>query len=302
MTNIRFSLKPYKAPFIHKQIRQGALIKVFDELGSFAYGEVSPLPGFNKETLEEALEELSAKEEKVCSISWTKTNLFTELEKLNLLPSSLFGLETALLSLLDPLPITPSNTSALLMGSFSEIVQQAKQHKNKTSAKLKVSNLSYKEAKDLIHLLKDRFSLRIDVNRAWESKQSLEFFSEFPKDTFDYVEEPFKNPKELPNFTHPLAVDESFPFDLSLNELELLPSLKTLIYKPMIQGGMTRCIPLAAWAKKQGIELVLSSSFETSVGLHAIASMAKRLSITSPLGLGTSYFYPCPFQGKIVNS
>jgi o-succinylbenzoate synthase len=82
-------------------------------------------------------------------------------------------------------------------------------------------------------------------------------------------------------------VDESFPQDLSLEELEGLPSLKALIYKPTIQGGMLGCRHLHAWAKRRGVDLVLSSSFESDLGLAHIASIAHRLSLLAPVGIGT---------------
>ncbi len=116
------------------------------------------------------------------------------------------------------------------------------------------------------------------------------FFSQFAVDAFDYVEEPFQNPNDLALFSHPLAVDESFPQDLSLRQLEVLPTLKALIYKPTIQGGIIGCLHLLDWNRKRGVELVLSSSFESDVGLGHIASMAHRLSLTSPIGIGTYHF------------
>lgn len=85
-------------------------------------------------------------------------------------------------------------------------------------------------------------------------------------------------------------MDESFPQDLTLEELEVLPMLKALIYKPTMQGGMARCLPLYEWAEKRGVAIVLSSSFESDVGLAHIASMAKRLSLKEPIGIGTSHF------------
>ncbi len=132
--------------------------------------------------------------------------------------------------------------------------------------------------------------MRIHVNRACETSHTLRFFAQFPLETFDYVEEPFQNPNDLAQFPHPLAVDESFPQDLSLEQLESLPTLKALIYKPTIQGGMLHCLPLCAWAAKRGVEVVLSSSFESDLGLAHVALIAHRLSLKAPVGIGTYYF------------
>lgn len=198
------------------------------------------------------------------------------------------------------------------MGPPEEILEQAKlrYEEGYTSAKLKVGHLDFKQAEQLIDALKNLFRLRIDVNRAWSTADSLRFFSKYPLDAFDYVEEPFQNPCGLAQFPHPLAVDESFPQDLSLKQLDELPTLKALIYKPTIQGGLLGCFPLQEWLVNRKISLVLSSSFESPLGLAHIASMAHRLSLSAPIGIGTYHyltdpikfsFAPCPFLEEMVN-
>lgn len=286
------SLHPYEISLTNGQIGKGTLINIEDHEGSSSWGEVAPLPKWSTETLEDSLNQLRQKQQDIMKVDWTARNCLQELGKLSLLPSLSFGLESALLSILSPISNHIVTTSALLMGSPEEIVQQAeiRQREGYTSAKLKVSNLNFEEAAKIIHQLKDKFRLRIDVNRAWNTSESLRFFEQFPLDTFDYVEEPFQDPKDLAVFPHPLAVDESFPQDLSLDQLEPLPTLKALIYKPTIQGGLLGCLRLHEWAKKRGIELVLSSSFESDVGLAYVASIAYRLSLLSPVGIGTYYY------------
>ena len=282
-------LHPYEIPLINSQMRAGVLINIIDTKGNSGWGEIAPLPKWSRETLEEALEQLDLKLPAIIKREWTVETCFEKLARLRLLPAISFGLESALFSLLEPLSEYCVPTSALLMGSPKEILEQANSRHQEgfNSAKLKVGHLNFNEAQRLIHQLKDRFHLRIDVNRAWTTSESLKFFSEFPLDTFDYVEEPFQNPHDLAQFLHPLAIDESFPLDLSLKKLELLPRLKALIYKPTMQGGMLGCLPLLKWTKKRGIHLVLSSSFESDIGLANIASIGHRLSLTSPIGIGT---------------
>ena len=286
------SLHPYEIPLLTGQIRSGVLIEILDEKGNSGWGDVAPLPLWSQETLEDSLEQFYLKEQEILKLDWSIENWTQELTKLKLLPSVSFGLESALLSILNPLPKQTVSVSALFMGSPEEILKQAnlRQKEGYTSAKLKVGHLPFKEASRLIHLLKDQFRLRIDVNRAWTTSDSLQFFSEFPLDAFDYVEEPFQNPEDLAQFSHSLAVDESFPNDLSLKELESLPMLKALIYKPTIQGGLLHCLPLQEWAAKRGVSIVLSSSFESDIGLAHIASMAHRLSLSAPIGIGTYHY------------
>lgn len=301
------SLYPYKIPLTNSQIRSGILINITAEKGDIGWGEIAPLPKWSKETLEDCLEQLNQKQHEMITTDWNADTCFEKLAKLELFPAVSFGLESALLSILMPLPEHTISTTALLMGSPQEIFKQAKLRHEEgfTLAKLKVSSLTFEEAAYVIRRLKNKFRLRIDVNQAWDTRDSIQFFSQFPLGTFDYVEEPFQNPNDLAYFSHPLAVDESFQQGLSLTRLEALPNLKALIYKPTIQGGMLKCLPLHEWAVKRGISLVLSSSFETDLGLAHIASMAHRLSITAPVGLGTYHYlndYVCSTPLKFSSS
>ncbi|MBA2369977.1 MAG: o-succinylbenzoate synthase [Candidatus Protochlamydia sp.] len=278
--------------YAYEMSRSGILIHLVDEGQNSSWGEIAPLPKWSMETLKESLLQLNFKQKKILEIEWTLLNWSYELKKLNLLPAVSFGLESAILALLCPLPEYTILTSALLMGSPQEILNQAvlRRKEGFTSAKLKVGNLALDEAADLIHQLKDQFYLRIDVNRAWRAKDSLHFFSQFPLDAFDYVEEPFENPNDLNLFTHPLAVDESFPQDLTFEQLESMPALKAMIYKPTLQGGMLGCLQLLDWTKKRGLDLILSSSFESDLGLAYVGSIAHRLSLSEPVGIGTYHF------------
>ncbi|MDP1607860.1 MAG: o-succinylbenzoate synthase [Chlamydiales bacterium] len=288
-----FTISPYQIDFTHGLTRSGLILTMVNGEGQTAWSEASPLLHWSKETLEEAKAQLEQKKEEICSINWSEENCLHNLHALQLLPSVLFGIESGILSLLSPLTGYQAAVSALLLGTPREILSQAEKSyaEGYTSAKLKVGHLPLDIAKAIIMELKDTFRLRIDVNRAWSTQESLRFFSQFPLDAFDYVEEPFQNPEELALFPHPLAIDESFPGNLSLKQLETLPTLKALIYKPTIQGGMTTfCLCIKQWLEQNRIQCILSSSFESDIGLTHIASMAHRLSIHLELGIGTHGF------------
>jgi o-succinylbenzoate synthase len=292
------------------QIRSGVIVKITDEKGHHGYGDIAPLPKRSRETLDESVQQLEKKRQEIMQIDGSAHDWLQEMAKLQLFPSVLFGLESALLAILIPLKAFKVPVSAFLMGSSQEILEQAKLKyiEGFTSAKLKVSQLTFEEAAWTIHQLKDKFRLRIDVNGAWETEESLRFFSQFPLDTFDYVEEPFKNPHDLDRFPHPLAVDESFPHSLSLEILASLPSLKALIYKPTLQGGLLGSLPLKAWTAERGINIVLSSSFESDLGHAQVASIAYRLGLQTPVGIGTYHYlnkhlcaHPWQFYGSFAH-
>lgn len=285
------SLAPYSLPMSNGRERCGVLVGLCDNNGNWGWGDIAPLPNFSQETLPEALAQVERKKEQLFSLEWTVQNCLKQLLQLHLYPAVTFGIESALLTLLAPMPSFSVPVSCLLMGTPEEILQQAEKRslEGYISAKLKVSNLSFDDAALLINILKEKFSLRIDVNRAWSKTDALRFFEQFPLNTFDYVEEPMQNSEDLVHFPHPLAVDESFPDDLSLLQLETLPTLKALIYKPTLQGGLLGVLSWHQWAHARGIKLVLSSSFESDLGLAHVASIAYRLDqhTAPPVGLGT---------------
>lgn len=284
----KIALHPFKV-----KLRSGVYIQIIDSEGNEGWGECAPLPLFSTESLDDCIFQFLNCQKKIIKNEWSDETVFADLTKLQLLPALSFGIESALLTLLSPIHEHTVKASALLMGSPKEIMQQAhlRQSEGYTSAKLKVGNLNFDDAAILIHLLKDQFKLRIDVNRAWSTSASFRFFSQFDEHTFDYVEEPFQNPRDLCKFPHPFAVDESYPSELSLKDLESLPKLKALIYKPTIQGGVLHCLPLKEWTIKNKISLVLSSSFESPLGLAHVSSMAHRLSLSAPVGIGTAHFH-----------
>jgi O-succinylbenzoate synthase len=250
------------------------------------------LPGWSRETLEEAILQLEEKKEEIIHKQWSKENILNELVSLRLFPSVSFALESALISLIDPLEEHAVSVGALFMGSSIEILEQADQREQEgyTTAKVKIGSLSWKEAEDVIGKLLQRFRLRIDVNRGWKALDALAFFNQFSLDAVEYVEEPFDDPLLLREFTHPLAIDESFPKILSLEELEKIPMLRSIIYKPTIQGGMANCFPLVNWAQSRGIDVVIGGSFESELGLMQAASLAYRLSLKKAVGIGTYCF------------
>lgn len=285
------SFHPYTVRLTEKK-RSGAILEMETTQGQKGYGDLAPLPGWSLETLQEALQELQAKKKQILKTRWTLETYLNELKRLKLSPSLSFALESALSSLLCPHETRPIEICALLTGTLSQIFEKAAlaETQNIRSAKLKISQLSMQEALQAIDQLKTRFFLRIDVNKAWSKEKSLEFFSKFPLGTFDYVEEPFENFQDLATFPHPLAIDESFPQNLSLQDLEKLPTLKALIYKPTLQGGLGNCLPLYKWAQEKNIAFVLSCSFESDLGLYNIATLASRLGSTAPTCL-SPFFY-----------
>lgn len=251
-------------------------------IDGFSYfAEAAPLPGWSHETLEETLFALEDISDLLLSEELLSTGDLPPLP-----PSLSFALEMALLSAFHPIQIDPHPTAALFLGTAEEIQNQAAEAKTLgiTTAKLKLALFSDDEAHALISKLQENFTLRIDLNQSWSTERVLSFFSKYPKKSFAYLEEPCEEP---PSLHHPLALDEKAR-ELIKEGAPPPPGVEYLILKPTLTGGLTACQKYARYAKRYNLSLVLSSSFESDLGLWQIALLSSHLDI--PLetsGLGT---------------
>lgn len=256
--------------------RKRILFLLKNEAGKEAIGEISPFPTLNQETFEEALLQLKTFVPTLLNTDWTKDAL----DGLNLYPSVAFGIESALLQLLDPLPSFLCRFSALFQGSVSAIHTQAEKavQLGIKSAKLKIGDFSPREAQSLIDALKGQFQLRIDLNQKWKTTDVLRLFSKYSAHDFDYIEDPIQELKDLVYFPLPYALDYRPRFST-----ELQMPMKALVVKPTLLGSISKITPL-----KQ--PLVLSSCFDTGIGIFHLASLTKRLGLLNPQGFGPYLF------------
>lgn len=213
------------------------------------WGEIAPLPGFSKETFDEAKCEILSILSRLSSVQPT-------------LASVKFGVSCAKIPFsLDPVKVP--------LCAFQTPIEKC------TTLKLKIGHLSVEEAIVLVNQYKLKYRLRLDCNKKWSLKKSIDFTSRFNVDDFDYIEEPASNFSELIYFSKttgfPVAVDES----CNEESLQKIPTLKAVIIKPMILGSVP-AFPHPT---------ILSSTYETSLGHLLIARLAS--SNTAPLGLGT---------------
>lgn len=98
----------------------------------------------------------------------------------------------------------------------------------------------------------------------------------------DCMQEPVEFPKDIPRFCKesgiPVALDESVDEDTS-SSYEMLERIASegvvaVVIKPGRVGGFERSASIASWAHSRGMVAVISSAFESSVGLSAYAHFA----------------------------
>ena len=296
--------------------RSGYIVELRAGDDHVALGEASPLPGMSRESLMQAETDI----ERLRSAVFGR-DLPDGLEELaggfenwlrdyNLVPSVRFAFETAVLCLFSarrgvPLcrficasPRDSISVNGLLSGSPEEIMAKARRllERGYTAFKLKVGRRSIQEDEEMTrkvrHLIGNEATLRLDANRAWSIEEALAFSNAVADCKIDYLEEPVKtltlfqaliNAAEVPL---PLALDESLQ-TLEPEGLSSFSGIKAVILKPTL-WGFERTIQTAQRATGLGMTPVVSSAFESGVGLEALAQIAACVNTNDvPAGLDT---------------
>lgn len=253
----------YVRPFL-QGTRKGLLLRL-EKSGQLGWGEIAPLPGFSKENLCQAQSELHQ----------ALPRLLQNPDLSAYSPSVQFGISSALADLATPIQLPPIPVNALIHAENLDHFNPASYR----AVKIKVGHLSAKEA--ATHVQANRYKLeslkvRIDANRSWSLEDALFFAEKCTLPHLEYFEEPLKNSSELKAFPYPLAFDESFREGATL-----LSQVRAVVFKPTLQSWTPACA-------QKGVDFILSSSYESEVGLMQIAKLAVREKLPlHPMGLDT---------------
>ncbi|PEN15304.1 o-succinylbenzoate synthase [Longibacter salinarum] len=319
----RIEVRPYALPLaapidlggMEIDQRHGCLVQAVFRAGDvtvFGVGDVAPLPGFSRETVEEAISALHS-----IIPSWEGRELprDSRLGHLKTLPSSSipsvrFGLEQALASAvaksqskrliewIRPTARSKVSLNALLMGTPDEIVESASNLETGPggyrAVKVKVGRHDlHAEAaaiRRLYAMWEETVELRLDANRAWTVEEATSFAEALEDTPISYLEEPLSSPKHLRRWSMatgvPVALDESTR-EKSVDELTKDRFAAAFVVKPSLIG-LLGTIRLERAIRDAGVEVVISSSYESGVGLAGLAMLAAVLGDRDiPAGLDT---------------
>jgi len=314
----RFDLSLRRPLVVGKQRlakRSGYIIQLSAGDDQVALGEVSPLPGLSQESLTQAEKDIAGLRDRVL-----RRDVPEGLEKLSggfenwlaedIAPSVRFGFEMAVLNLIatrrgEPLCRlicdTPRNSislNGLLSGSHDEIMAKTGRllERGYKAFKLKVGRRSIQEDADITMSLRQRIgneaALRLDANRAWSTEEARAFSNAVAHCDIDYLEEPVRTLDQFQalvnasEVTLPLALDESLQ-ELDPEGLSSLSGIKAVILKPTL-WGFEKTIQTARQATGLGMTPVVSSAFESGIGIQALAQIAACVNANDvPAGLDT---------------
>lgn len=293
--------------------RSGCLLELSSG-DSVGYGEVAPLPGFSDETLSDAIDQVTRlshflKADPLPENLEELSGQFDEwLGNLSLYPSVAFGVEMAVLNLManrDQVTLSEllSETNhthipinGLLQGNKMLIEEQAAQlvAAGFTAIKLKVGtdiDKDIERVRCVSQALNGKALLHLDANQAWTLDEAIHFGNEVGLATVDYIEEPLKDYKDVPEFFHqttiPVALDETVRV-IDFQEIKKIEGVDVLVLKPSVIGGIEKTWRIVRDAKGQGISTLISSIFESSVGLLCLANLAGCSFRNNAAGLDTA--------------
>ncbi|CAN6273232.1 unnamed protein product [Urochloa humidicola] len=156
-----------------------------------------------------------------------------------------------------------------------------------TTVKLKVGRReSPIEDAAVLHKIREvvgyQINIRVDANQKWTYEQAFEFGSRVKSLRLEYIEEPVSSVNDLIKFCDnsglPVALDETID-NLKGDVIPKLhqfvhPGIVALVIKPSVVGGFENAAHIAKWAQMHDKIAVISSAYESSVGLASYIQLA----------------------------
>ncbi len=266
--------------------RDGLLVRLTqgDKEG---WGEISPLPGFSLETLEDA---------QAAALAWLAAWQAGGDAGLPAMPSVAFGLSCALAEISGELPTQADYRAApLCTGDPDELFAMLAAIPGEKVAKVKVG--LYEAVRDgmVVNLLLEAvpdLRLRLDANRGWtplKAQQFARYVNPALRPRIAFIEEPCKTREQSREFSRETGI--AIAWDESLREADFEfvaeAGLSAVVIKPTLTGSLAKVRKQVEMAHKLGLTAVISSSIESSLGLTQLARIAAWLTPHTVPGLDT---------------
>ena len=269
-------LKTRDGLFVHLQRGEGE-----------GWGEISPLPGFSLESLDDAQAAL---------VAWASAWRDGADPALPDVPSVAFGISCALAELDGTLPADANTrTAPLCTGDPDELFALLSAMPGEKVAKIKVG--LYEAVRDgmvanlLLEAIPD-LHLRLDANRAWtplRAQQFAKYVNPAWRSRIAFIEEPCKTRDDSRAFARETGI--AIAWDESLREADFAfvaePGVSAVVIKPTLTGSLEKVRGQVAAAHAAGMTAVISSSIESSLGLTQLARIAAWLTPDTVPGLDT---------------
>jgi o-succinylbenzoate synthase len=301
MTNYHFSFRRYQRPFLcplntaHGQwsVREGLIIQLIDEMGCNYWGEIAPIPWFGSESLAEAIE--------FCTSLGNSNSVSWPVKIPDRLPATQFAFSAAIPYGYEPIEaMTEDDLSwSVLLPAGKEVLTAWQQYwaLGYRTFKWKIGVAGVAEELAIFDRLRADLptaaNLRLDANAGLSYSEACTWLTRIPIGAIEFLEQPVATVTEMLRLTDtyniPLALDESVSNLGRLRACHERGWPGIYVIKPAIAGSL---IDLAAFIREHQLDVVLSSSLESSIGQQAIMRWAAEQNLTSrAAGLGTGSWF-----------
>jgi len=323
MNELKLTYSPYTLKFTNPfttakcvlKERKGFVIEVSDKDVAKGIGDAAPLPEFGSESYEQVESLLP---EIKLQLKLTKTgirqSIYNCLKDYSDYPALRHGLEQAILNFIcnkfhikiDRLLYlklkNQIDVNAVIgFQSVKESAALAKKFVDEgfTTLKIKSGRENFEVDEKIIKKIRNEvgkeIKLRIDVNGKWNLDEAKENLSKLEKYNIEYAEEPVNGFDNLIKLSKTVRVavapDESLRSIKDAVRFIKSKSIKYLILKPMMIGGLLPTLEVIELAIENNIVPVITTSFESAIGRVNAVIAAASVPVEAAHGLGTSDFF-----------
>ena len=289
---------PLAGGVIHE--RTGVMVRVDSESGVSGWGDVAPLPGFSRESVEEAVAELMAWAGRLRGTRFP----FPRRQSRIVARARAGGRDVALGAVRpgDGAGEPVATDGGQVGGRGSGLLRWRRSRQRvaggfsrggaggcpaaagrglaaRSSSRWAAGWVA--EDEELTRVVRavigDDVGLRLDANRSWSLEQAVEFGRSVGDTHIEYLEEPLRDPAHLADFFDAtgisVALDESL-LELWPDDLDGRREVGAVVLKPTLLGGISRAREWVTKALALNVRPVVSGCFESGVGLLALAEFA----------------------------
>ncbi|MDA3959629.1 MAG: o-succinylbenzoate synthase [Planctomycetota bacterium] len=313
--------KPFRTSQGSVTTRRVFVLVLQDDEGHAGYGEAAPLPAFGgedpltcREALDLVLEQLPAFAQRWIIEDRPQGGLGTLERILRHAPCARSCVEGALLDLVaqrkgisvaallagDGHIVEKLPVNAVLTGTDSDEIAEAASRLvagGWRSLKLKVGAdhlVAARMVETLREWVGDRVAIRVDANGAWDLPRATAFLKETAACKLEYLEQPLPA-DDIDGMAQlcrlglaPIAADESVRDASSVGRIAAKQAADIVIVKPMALGGWRPTQQVVKLAQDTGIDVVLTTFLDGSIGRAITTHMAAVLNLQNRAqGLGT---------------
>ena len=268
--------------------RPTILIEARDTSGMTGWGEAAPMDGYGPDSLEEVLQAIrtanwtAALPSLACGVGTALESLGSRTERRPFLG----GPSSDAWSLADATHIRP----VLLHGAHGSD-SDAKRYKIKVGRDAEVERALIRERLES----QPNIMVRLDANGGLTRDEALGFLDGLSAfhDRIEFFEEPYPgcfDSDQRGAFPVPLAIDESMDGDNWQHA-------DVCVLKPSLMGDPRSTLTLASSMREAGRRVVVSSTWESRVGMLMLLHLAARVGDAAP-GLGTYHWIEDDLGGR----